>query len=372
MTPIKKRKIKKRYITLGVIVLLLGIRISLPYFTTNYVNKVLGDLDGYSGTIDDVDIHLYRGAYKICGLRLDKTGNNIKEPFVAIPSIDLSVEWKSLFKGALVAEVVVNDPTITFGFGEEEGKRQTGEEVDWVQIVKDLLPISINRFVMMNGDVRLHNISDSPDLRVALTDLDLEILNIKNVSQKEVALPSPITFRGNSSLGGTIQLNAKADLLKTFPDFDYDAKLEQMNIKKFNGIIEEVAGVTVEKGTLNLYSEMKARDQKLDGYLKPLMYDVQVFSWKEKDRSVWSAIKELFVEGSQELVENRRNSEELTATRIPINGSIEKTDVNAYRSVINLLINAYIDRFEELIDGTIDWQSGDGEKFAYKEEKKKN
>ncbi len=372
-----KRKFKKRYIWPILLVLLIAIRIALPTIVTKYVNKTLSNLDGYTGSISDVDLFLYRGAYQICDLRVEVVNNEVKEPFVDIPLIDLSVEWKSIFKGAIVGEVEVYDPMINFAFGPTEAQSQTGETVDWVQIVQDLMPININRFEVVNGDINLMNVSTSPDINARFQDLDLEILNIRNVETKEVDLPSDITLTGRSSFGGKIAFNAKADLIKEFPDFNYDARIEGVDLTKFNAVSKEIAGVTIEKGVLDVYSEMVGKDKKLEGYVKPLLHDVSIFSWKEKDRSFGEAIKELFVEAGQELVENRKGWDELTATRVPISGNIDAPSTEVWSTIVNLLVNAYIDRFKGVLDGSIEWndttnQLNKVDEKQAKDEKKKD
>jgi len=203
------RKFKKRYIWPILLILLIAIRLALPTIVTKYVNKTLSNLDGYTGSISDVDLFIYRGAYQICDLRVEVVYNEVKEPFVDIPLIDLSVEWKSIFKGAIVGEVEVYDPMINFAFGPTEAQSQTGETVDWVQIVQDLMPININRFAVVNGDINLINVSTSPDINARFQDLDLEMLNIRNVETKDSKLPSDITLSGQSSFGGKIAFNRR-------------------------------------------------------------------------------------------------------------------------------------------------------------------
>ena len=350
-----KRKFKKRYLWLGLILLIIALRIALPYIIIKYVNKTLADLDGYSGEVYDVDLYLYRGAYTICDMRIDMVNNEVKEPFVQIPLIDLSVEWSAIFKGRIVGEVEVYDPVINFAFGPTEAASQTGETVDWVEVVTDLMPININRFAVVNGDINLINVTADPDINARFRDLDMEMTNIRNAESKDSALPSDIKLTGRSSFGGTIEFTAKADLLRDFPDFNYDAKAEGMDLTKFNALTKATAGITIEKGVMDMYSEMTAKDKQLEGYLKPLLHDVSIFSWKEKDRSFGEAIKELFAEGAQELIENRKNWEELTATRIPIKGNADAPDTEIWSTIIGLLVNAYIDRFKGILDGSIEW-----------------
>ncbi len=361
MSENKKRKFKKRYIWLIVIVLLVALRLALPTIVTKYVNKTLAELDGYTGSISDVDLYLYRGAYTICDLRVEIVENDVKEPFVEIPLTDLSIEWRSILKGAIVGEVVVTDPTINFAFGPTEEQSQTGETVDWVKLVKDLMPIEINRFAVINGDINLKNVSANPDIDAGFQDLDFELTNIRNVESKDSDLPSDAKLTGRSSFGGTIEFTAKADLLRDFPNFNYDARAEGIDLTKFNAVSKDIAGITIEKGTLDVYSEMTGKNKNIEGYVKPLIHDVSFFSWKEKDRSFGEAVKELFVEGAQELVEDRTNKEELTATRIPIAGNIDAPATDAWSTIIDLLVNAYIDRFKGVLDGSIEWEDTQNE-----------
>ncbi len=53
---------KKTAVILGVIGLLTGARLALPYVVRHYLNKTLqNDIEGYTGSVHDVDIHLIRG-----------------------------------------------------------------------------------------------------------------------------------------------------------------------------------------------------------------------------------------------------------------------------------------------------------------------
>jgi hypothetical protein len=64
-----KRKYK---ILIGVAVLLITIRLILPYVVLHYANKTLANMKGYFGHIDDIDLSIYRGAYSINNIYLNK------------------------------------------------------------------------------------------------------------------------------------------------------------------------------------------------------------------------------------------------------------------------------------------------------------
>jgi flagellar basal body-associated protein FliL len=74
----KDRKKKTIIIISIIIVILIGVRVALPYLVVNYVNKVLADIPGYQGSIKGVNIDLYRGAYVIDSLDIQKLMANGK------------------------------------------------------------------------------------------------------------------------------------------------------------------------------------------------------------------------------------------------------------------------------------------------------
>ncbi|WP_276497114.1 hypothetical protein [Pontibacter litorisediminis] len=77
------------------VLLLIALRLALPYLVKDYVNRTLEGLPGYTGHVADIDLHLYRGAYAIDGLVLEEEGGNPDHPFLRIPRTDLSIVGRS-------------------------------------------------------------------------------------------------------------------------------------------------------------------------------------------------------------------------------------------------------------------------------------
>jgi hypothetical protein len=128
----------------------------LPFIVTRYVNKVLGELPGYDGSISGVGIYLFRGAYSINDLKIFKIEGNDTVPFIDFPVTDLSVEWRALLQGAIVGEVVIKKPELNFIGGDGDSIKstshnQTGVEVDWVEFIKKLISLKINRMEIVQG-----------------------------------------------------------------------------------------------------------------------------------------------------------------------------------------------------------------------------
>ncbi len=76
-------------IVLGVLIL---VRLALPTVLKTYVNRRLSLKKNYGGTVGDISVHLWRGAYRIHDVHIYKKSGNIREPFFEADYIDLSIE----------------------------------------------------------------------------------------------------------------------------------------------------------------------------------------------------------------------------------------------------------------------------------------
>lgn len=226
---------------LGVFALLIMARMALPFAVTDYVNRVINRIDGYSGSISDVDIHLYRGAYTIYDLKIFKDNGNIPVPFVDIAVTDFSVEWGALLDGAIVGEVSMNTPKLNFATG-KSGATQTGTDADWTRPIRDLMPLDINRAEIRNGIIAYKDFSASPPVDLSVTDLNGAVFNLRNVEDKNLALPSHFEGSGKSIGGGELRVVGDTNILKKTPDFDLDAKLENISLPAINSYSNDYIG----------------------------------------------------------------------------------------------------------------------------------
>ncbi|RAK02541.1 uncharacterized protein DUF748 [Larkinella arboricola] len=341
-------------IVLALVVLLIVARLLLPYIVLRYLNKMLADMGSYTGHVEDVNIALIRGAYQIEDLRIRKINGKIKEPFLYIPKTDLSVEWESLFKGSLVGEVECYQPELNFSFSDSEQASQTGEELDWTKLVKDLLPIQINRFAVYGGKVDLLNLFEATKTNLSLEKVAVDIRNIRNVEDNQSRLPSPVTASGDvPGWGGTMKFQAGMNLLKVFPDFNYNLSFNNLQLVKLNDLAREYGNVDFEKGTVSVISEMAMYDGKFVGYFKPLTKDMKIFKFKEpgEKRTVGRFFTELLAEGGQAILKNHKLDQ--VATRIPIQGTVENTETEVWPIIIGVLRNAYVKAFTAEFDNTV-------------------
>jgi hypothetical protein len=356
MTKRKHIKHWRPIIIISVIALILvGAIIALPYYVRKLINTELAEIDPYYGHIDDVDVWLITGAYTLDNLVIVKKDAGGKvEPFIEIPKSWLSIEWKSLLRGRIAGKVRLTEPEFNFVFA--ENYTQTGKETNWVDLVKDLMPIEINRFSIENGQVSTTYTGKGQRLEAEFNHLELEIMNIRNIVDKNDPLPSHIYATATSPLyKGNFVFTADANLLKKFPDMDYDAQFEQVELVTLNPLLKHETGMDFESGTLDLYSEMLIKDGTLDGYVKPVLTNVTIFKPKEEKRGIVNAIKELIAEGAQEVLENKKYNS--TATNMPVQGSVKDVESEFWPILINMIRHAYWDAITKRIDHTISFKS---------------
>lgn len=347
------RGAKRTYIIVGSILLLLIIvRLALPSIVKRYVNKTLNELPGYTGHVEDIDLSLYRGAYKIKGLVLEEEKGNPKYPFLQIAQTDLSIEWKSIFKGKIAGEVIMKSPKINIVATTSTDTTSEATQEHWTEVVKDLMPITINRFEANNGKIAYLDFNASPDINLNVENMHLVALNLANVEEEGNALPSTVTLTGTSIGGGALKGDMKANMLKEIPDFDMKMQLTKVDLTSLNDFIKAYGKFDVERGQLDMYSELKAKDGKLDGYVRPFFENVKVLNW-EKDReeggffrATWEAVVGLF----KDVVENPKQDN--IATQIPVQGDLNQPDTNAWRTVLNTLRHAYIRAFTRGLEST--------------------
>lgn len=332
-------------IILGVVLLLVILRLTLPYFVTRYVNNTLAEVEGYDGSISGVDIAILRGAYSIHDLVIQKEDSKIEVPFVDIKTIDLSLEWNALFKGQVAGEILLLHPKVNFVAGPTEEEQQDGSEADWTETIKELMPIQINRFEIKNGKMAYYDFSSKPEVNIFLDSLNMVALNLGNVEDEKDSLPSSLTLSGTSVGGGKLTLDGRLNLLKKIPDFDMNIKFTGMNLPSINNFVKAYGKFDIDKGHMHLVSEVKLINGKFDGYVKPLFRDVVILNL-EKDMGEKSAIRLLWegvLEFGKEIFENPKKDQ--VATVVPINGHIEEVETEVWPTIINVLKNAFVEAF---------------------------
>jgi hypothetical protein len=357
------RKRKIIYIVAGsLLVLLIAFRLALPYILLRYVNRQLTLIEGYTGHVDDIDVALYRGAYTIKVIRLDKKSGKIPVPFFKADVVDLSVEWSALFNGRIVAEIEVEKPALNFVKGPTAATSQTDIDKSWTEVVDKLIPFKLNRFAINNGEIHYRDFHSSPKVDVKATQVQVLAQNLSNAKHAKDKLPSTVTASA-AVYDGQAKLEMKIDPLTEVPTFDMNARLTTLNITNLNDFLKAYGNFDAEKGTISLYCEAAAKDKRVTGYVKPIIKDLKVVNWKE-DKDNLAKLAWESVVGAVAWILNNHKKDQI-ATMAEFTGSIENPDTDVWSIIGQLLKNAFIQALYPSLENTVNLNAVDK-----KEEKK--
>ncbi|MBS9524658.1 DUF748 domain-containing protein [Litoribacter ruber] len=345
---------KKRYwIPLSIILFIfLLLHFALEPIALRQVNRALGNLEGMHGRVNDVSIQLYRGAYQVDSLYIftDKqTPEDI--PFFAVSTIDISLEWSSLFRGEIVGDVGLINPVLNYVYDGQEV--DDGDEADLGKVLDDLVPFRINTFTVENGEIHYLDPTASPKVDVFIQAMDIQATNLGNLQETDKALPSSVSITGTTNGGGVLTGNIDLNILKAHPDMDANIELEGVDLTALNDFTEAYAKFTFSEGQMYVGTEIVMKDGVFEGYTKPIFSNVKISDQREEDQSFWRRAWEGIVGAAFGLFENPE--EEQVATRIPFEGDTTGTDTKLIPTIFNVFRNAFIEAFQKDLDHELEF-----------------
>ncbi len=338
---------------------LIALRLALPTLVRNFVNRTLAEHPEYTGNVADVDIHLWRGAYSIHDVVVRRREGDPEHPLFTVSRVDLSVDWKELVRGKIVSDIDVFRPQVHFIAGPTPEQSQTGADRDWGEALDKLAPFRIDRFDVHEGRVRFIDPTRTPRVDLLARDITATATNLTNSREVSDPLPASVIGRAVTTGDGLLELDVRLDPMARHPTFEVIAQLTNLNLTALNDFMQAYGEFDVEKGTFHLYTSVAGREGQYEGYLKVLFENLDILQWKKDQREdglgvFWEAI----VGTVTTLLKNQ--PKDRLATRIPIAGSYEGTDVGIWSALSTLLRNAFIRALVPKLDERVNLEEVDG------------
>ena len=340
------------YWLVGFVIFLVIARLALPFALRTFVNHQLSKSSGYSGRIGDVTVHLWRGAYQVYDIHIFKTGGKIPVPFFSTRILDLSVEWSELFHGALVSKIAMQEPSLNFISGPTKDQSQSGEENDWGKTLESLVPFKIDRLDITNGQIHFQNLYADPPVDIYVNGVSVLATNFTNSRRLTEELPAGIAAHGKTLGNGGLDFQIHINPLAEKPTFELVGQLTNVDLVALNSFLKAYGKFDVARGDFTLYSSFAAKDGNYDGYCKVFFKDLKVFKWeKEKKKDALEIFWQAIVGTLTTVFKNQPHDQ--LATKIPITGTLEKTDVHLWPAVATLLRNAFLKSLVPKPDETV-------------------
>lgn len=277
-------KKKKVIIPLGIFVFLLIARVVAVPIIQKQLNNFLADFSpSLYFHMDDLDIHLIRGAYTFDGV----TGKirTQKNNFVTIDKVNVSIAWRELFRGRIVTDIDVSG--LKFSYTKDLQKalssapeRDAKLRKEKAQKAKDtLFPLKVVRVDLRDSNLIL---DDYPSLeegkKFQISNIQGRITNLK--PEKDFPLSFfnlKATILGNSVFKTTGHLNT----LKKPLSWDVDGEIQDFDLTKANTFMKRKVPLTFTKGKLDLFFEAISQNGEMEGYFKPFLKNLDVMKLDE-------------------------------------------------------------------------------------------
>lgn len=366
--PKNSRKTGVYWILGFLIVVLVALRMALPSIVLHFLNGKLEHLPGHKGHIEDISMSLWRGSYQIHRLNIKKINNDKLEPLLFIREIDIAVEWPALLHGKIRSQIVVTRPVVNFiRTGKEETSQTRVDTKSSKEVVDIFVPITINKFVVENGEIHFRDMTTDPKVDLYIKDFAAQTSNLTNVEKVSKKLYSRWDFSGTLLGNGKMKAHADVASLEKPPAFYFSFELKDAQLQMLNDFFRAYAKFDFEKGRLNVFSELASDDKKIKGYVKPLLEDVEIvnFAKDAREQGFWLAVWEAIVGASAQIIKNHQFDR--IGTKVDVEGSYENPQTDTWEIVVSLLRNGFVQALQKDIEGSIslkDVQNGESKKTA--------
>lgn len=347
--------VSRHRVLLIVIVLLvvaaIALRVALPGLVKRYVNQQLQAMENYTGHVQEIDIALWRGAYDIEKVVIEKRAAKRNEPFFAAQRLQLSMQWRALWKGSLVGRARFDNAELNLVQSEDKSERQLGTENNWNETLSNLFPFTFNEITVHDSVVRFRAPGIKRKEALELQQVHFVLRNLTNVFKADQAAYASFDLKAQALGHGALKVDGKLDPHAKNPQFEVATQLDNVELRELNPWLETYAGVNAKDGTFSLYSEFAAAEGRFKGYVKPIAKDLDVTAPKEdKDnlfRKAWAGLVEL----AAKIFQNQPKDQ--LATKVPFSGSVDDPDADVLVTIFNILRNAFVSAFSNSLDHSV-------------------
>jgi hypothetical protein len=205
------------------------------------------------------------------------------------------------------------------------------------------LRLQIDVLHLTNAALGFRDETTQPPYRVYFDAADIQVLNVSNHSEQG---------RGWVTLDGRFMGSGPSALWASFvpqggdPEVAAAVEIRDTDMRSMNALFDAYGDFDVVGGRFAFFSELYIFNRGIDGYIKPLFADVDVYDTRQDRRDpLGQKIYESVVGGLAGLLENR---EDQTATRASVSGRADAPQLSVWEIALNLIRNAF---FRAIVPG---------------------
>jgi hypothetical protein len=205
------------------------------------------------------------------------------------------------------------------------------------------LAVNVDK-VYINGRFGFLNTARNPQYRIFWDPCEVQISNFTNQSE-DGAMVARLTglFMGS----GKTVMNVTARPNKKGPDIDLRIAIEETDMRLMNDLFRSYGNFDVVAGRFSFFSEISVRDGNMNGYVKPLFHEMDVYDQRQdKEKNLFRKLYEGAMGGLSWLFQNTPRDE--VATTIQVSGKLSNPETSTWDTIVGLIQNAF---FKAILPG---------------------
>ena len=313
--------------------------------------KRLNTLHGFHADFKDVHVSVLPLRCTITHLKLEQdSAPENQEPLLYSDRTELELDWHKLLHRKIVATVSLSGTKLSMVQppAPKESKGTAKQPVKKAQSLGEqmqaLLPLDIDRVEMKNCEF-LYVMADPSGShpKIWLHQVEATVENIATRANLATGTTT-VALSGTLQKTGKLSVFATADPLEKQMTFAGQVDLKGLQLVDLDDFIATKAKMEPTRGTLDIFARFEARDGEITGGVKPVLKNPSV---KSSSPNLWDKLKASVADAGLKLFSDRVPGRNAVATVIPIKGTVGKTDLQVWPTILGIIRNAFVQGLTE-------------------------
>lgn len=295
----------KYVLPMALLTFLVVLRVSTPSVLLSFINSKLKDQTVSStlqGHVGSVRLSLLRGRVVL----KDVTGEIKKtsKQFLNVDSVTFGVSWNDLLRGHLILDVQVKGADLTYSQTFLSALKTHAAEKKQEDHKKKESTLHVARVHFKDSTIRL-------DQDILVSNISGEITNL---TPSKKSPTTGINIEGKLLNSGLVKTEGVAKLLESPVRWSVDSEILKFDLPHLNKLLLNKVPVSFTHGQLDLYVEAVSDGDKVKGYFKPFIEDLDVVKKKEDFKGSRHFVIEIITAIASMAT---KDSNETVATKVP-------------------------------------------------------
>ena len=332
------------WIALGVaFALVVVIRLVLDPIAAHFTREELNASDSLRGDFDRVHVTVLPPGYEIQRLKIDeRVDRGWKHPLFYAERVRASVDLRGLLHGRLAAHARIDEPKVIYTerANAEKTENKPSAPPDLEPMLREVLPARVDRIEIRDGEVQFRDLVDQGQPELWVHKIEVAVENLATRRKLSGGEPATVSASGELGRSGQLTLFVSANPFARPLAFAGRAELRGWRIAEMYDLIEPQTKLQPTEGTLDVFIEFKSRDGRITGGVKPVLKNAEL---KAGEGGIGDRLKAWVADEGLHIFSDRVPGRNAVATVVPIEGRLDKPDIQLWPTVMGVIRNAFVE-----------------------------